>query len=255
MNHLNHAWRLFATGLSFLVFGLGGLILGLFLFPLMFVLIRDTSARQTAARSLIGRAFSAFIWMMKTMGVLSYQIKGTEHADFSHNQLIIANHPTLIDVVFLVSLFPQTDCVIKESVTRNPFMRGTVAAANYISNNKTRELLNSCIRRLKSGKRLLLFPEGTRSIKGKQPLELKLGAAFVAVKSGAEILPIVIRCTPPMLAKHEPWYKIPPSKPFFSIQILTPTSVAKLVPGDHDPRQTKRALNNAFVKLFAQELS
>jgi 1-acyl-sn-glycerol-3-phosphate acyltransferase len=255
MNHLNHAWRLFATGLGFLVFGLGGLIMSLFLFPGMFVLIRDTSVRQTAARSLIGRAFSAFIWMMKTMGVLSYQIKGTEHADFSHNQLIIANHPTLIDVVFLVSLFPQTDCVIKESVTRNPFMRGTVAAANYISNNKTRELLNSCIRRLKSGKRLLLFPEGTRSIKGKQPLELKLGAAFVAVKSGAEILPIVIRCTPPMLAKHEPWYKIPPSKPFFSIQILTPTSVAKLVPGDHDPRQTKRALNNAFVKLFAQELS
>ena len=255
MNHLNHAWRLFATGLSFLVFGLGGLILGLFLFPLMFVLIRDTSARQTAARSLIGRAFSAFIWMMKTMGVLSYQIKGAEHANFSHNQLIIANHPTLIDVVFLVSLFPQTDCVIKESVTKNPFMRGTVAAANYISNNETRELLNSCINRLLSGKSLLLFPEGTRSRKGKQPLELKLGAAFVAVKSGAEILPIVIRCTPPTLAKHEPWYKIPPSKPFFSIQILAPTSVAKLVPGNHDPRQTKRALNNAFVKLFTQELS
>ena len=254
MKHLNHAWRLFATGLSFSVFGLAGLMMGLFLFPLMFVLIRDSGARQTAARSLIGRAFSAFIWMMKTLGVLSYQIQGAEHACSSHNQLIIANHPTLIDVVFLVSLFPQADCVIKEAVTRNPFMRGTVAAANYISNIETQELLGSCIRRLKSGGSLLLFPEGTRS-KGRQPLEFKLGAAVVAVDSGAEILPVVIRCTPPTLAKHEPWYKIPPSRPFFSIQILAPTSVDKLVPGEHNPRQTKRALNEALLELFAQELS
>jgi hypothetical protein len=77
----------------------------------------------------------------------------------------------------------------------------------------------------------------------------------VAVDSGAEILPVVIRCTPPTLAKHEPWYKIPPSRPFFSIQILAPTSVDKLVPGEHNPRQTKRALNEALLELFAQELS
>jgi len=100
-----------------------------------------------------------------------------------------------------------------------------------------------------------LFPEGTRSRRGRQLLEFKLGAAVVAVDSGAEILPIIIQCTPPTLAKHEPWYKIPPSRPFFSIHILAPTSVDKLVPGDYSPRQTKRALNNAFLNLFTQELS
>ena len=255
MKHLNHAWRLFATGLGFSVFGLGGLILSLFLFPLMFVLIRDTGTRQAAARSLIGRAFSAFIWLLKTTGVLSYQIQGTEHANSSHNQLIIANHPTLIDVIFLVSLFPQVDCLIKETVTRNPFMRGTVVATNYISSHNTRDFLKSSTKSLNSGRSLLLFPEGTRSRRGKQSLEFKLGAAAVAVDTGVEILPIVIRCTPPMLGKHEPWYKIPPSQPFFSIQILAPTSVAELVPGDNISRQTKRALNTAFLELFTRELS
>ena len=254
MKRLNHAWRLFATGFSFSVFGLGGLVMGLFLFPMMFVLIRDPGARQTAARNLIGFAFRAFIWLMKSMGVLSYQIQGASNACSSSSPLIIANHPTLIDVVFLVSLFPQVDCVIKEAVTKNPFMRSTVAAANYISNSETQELLDSCVRRLGSGSSLLLFPEGTRS-RGNQPLEFKLGAAAVAVDSDAEILPVVIKCTPPTLAKHEPWYKIPPTRPFFSIQILAPRSIDKLVPGNHKPRQTKRALNKAFLKLFTQELS
>ena len=254
MKRLNHAWRLFTTGLSFSVFGLGGLVMGLLLFPISFVLIRDTGARQTAARNLIGFAFKAFIWMMKSLGVLSYQVQGKENAQAPRSQLIIANHPTLIDVVFLVSLFPQVDCVIKEAVTKNPFMGGTVAAANYISNSETQELLDSCVRRLSSGGSLLLFPEGTRS-RGNQPLELKLGAAAVAVDSDAEILPIIIRCTPPTLAKHEPWYKIPPTQPFFSIQILAPRSINKLVPGNNNPRQMKRALNKAFLNLFTQELS
>jgi 1-acyl-sn-glycerol-3-phosphate acyltransferase len=133
-------------------------------------------------------------------------------------------------------------------------MRSTVAAANYISYSEPQELLDSCIRSLESGGSLILFPEGTRSIR-RQPLKFKQDAATVAIGSGAEILPIVIQCTPPTLAKHEPWYKIPPSRPFFSIQILTPISLEELVPSDHNPRQARRALNKTFLALFARKLS
>jgi len=255
MKRLNFAWRLFATGFSFAVFGLGGLILGLFLFPLLFVVVRDDRNRQAVARSLISKAFGAFVWMMKSLGALSYQVQGAEHICSNRSQLIIANHPTLIDVVFLVSLFPQTNCVIKEAVTRNPFMRSTVAAANYISNSETHELLQSCVARLKGGESLLLFPEGTRTTKGSQQLEFKLGAASVAVDSEAEILPILIRCTPPTLGKHEPWYKIPPRRFLVSIHILGPTSVGQLVPGNASPRHMKRALNKALLNIFSQALS
>jgi 1-acyl-sn-glycerol-3-phosphate acyltransferase len=254
MKRLDYAWRLFGTGLSFAVFGLAGLIMGLMLFPMMFVFIRDAGARQVAARNLVGGSFSAFIWLMKSLGVLSYRIQGAENVCSSRNQLIIANHPTLIDVVFLVSLFPQANCVIKVAVTKNLFMRSTVAAANYISYSEPQELLDSCIRSLESGGSLILFPEGTRSIR-RQPLKFKQDAATVAIGSGAEILPIVIQCTPPTLVKHEPWYKIPPSRPFFSIQILTPISLEELVPSDHNPRQARRALNKTFLALFARKLS
>ena len=124
VNKLDSIWRLFGTGLSFVVFGVAGLFLSIFVFPLLFVFLRNAKKRQLAARRLIGMAFGAFIRMMKGLGALSYEVEGLEHAGTGHNQLIVANHPSLIDVVFLISVFPLADCVIKKAVTKNLFMRG-----------------------------------------------------------------------------------------------------------------------------------
>jgi 1-acyl-sn-glycerol-3-phosphate acyltransferase len=254
MKQLDQAWRLFGTAFGFSVFGLAGLIIGFVLFPLMFLFMRDAHARQVVARRLISNAFGAFVWMTKSLGVLSYQIRGTENIVPGQSQLIIANHPTLIDVVFLISMFPQADCVIKEAVTKNPFMRSTVAAANYISNTEPKELLDACVARLESGGSLLLFPEGSRSISG-QALQFKLGAATVAVRANAEILPIVITCAPGFLGKHDPWHKVPPGRPHFTIRIMSATTPENLVPGEQDQRQARRSLNKALLTLITRGLA
>lgn len=247
---LDYIWRLFGTGLSFVIFGLGGIFISILVFPLIFVFVRSPDTSQRIARRIIGNAFGAFIWMMKGLGVLSYEIKGVENAGDGHNQLIIANHPTLIDVIFLVSLFPMVDCVVKEGVRKNPFMRRVVVPAKYISSNDPAQLLDSCVKRLKSGGSLLLFPEGTRSVHG-QPLDFKLGAASVAIRSSAEVLPVMIQCSQPgLLAKHVPWYRIPPEKPFFTIQIQQPVGLQESIVGDLNPRQATRALNEALLRLF-----
>jgi hypothetical protein len=44
--------------------------------------------------------------------------------------MIIANHPSLIDVVFLIGLVRQANCVVKQSLWENPFTRGPVRAPN-----------------------------------------------------------------------------------------------------------------------------
>ena len=169
------------------------------------------------------------------------------------SQLIIANHPTLIDVVFLISIFPQADCVIKQAVTRNPFMRSTVSAANYISNSEPEDVLDSCVARLESGGSLLLFPEGTRSTSG-HDLEFKLGAAAVAARACAEILPVVITCVPGFLSKQDPWYKVPRVRPHVTIRIMPATTAEELAPGEHDQRQWRRSLNDAILALITREL-
>ena len=176
-----------------------------------------------------------------------------EHYEPLGNQLILANHPTLIDVVILISLFPQVDCVIKEAVTRNPAMRMLVGTANYISNREPADLLESCTSRLRSGAILLLFPEGTRTVPG-SPLKFKPGAAEVALQARAKILPVVVDCQPQFLAKNEPWYYIPPRAPHFDIRVLKPIDPADLIPVCAEGRNARHALNGALQKRFSAEL-
>jgi 1-acyl-sn-glycerol-3-phosphate acyltransferase len=254
MKYLDLAWRFVGTSLLWFFFGLIGLIVSIFVFPVLYLIVRDTAARQTIARNLIATAFGAFMWGGYLMGVFSFRVTGMEHRDPEGGQLILANHPTLIDVVLLLSILPQVDCVIKEAVIRNPFMRASVTTANYISNYEPADLLSSCVERLESGASLLLFPEGTRTVSG-QPLAFKLGAAEVAVRANARILPVVIDCRPPFLAKHEPWYSIPPSRPHFSVTILPAIRVPELVPGGADDRHARHTLNEALLSLFEAELS
>lgn len=249
MKYLDYAWRLFGTAISFAVFGIAGLIMGVLLFPFLFVFVRDDLARQRVARSIVGRAFGAFIWMIKSLGVLSYNVLGRENLEDGRNHLIVANHPTLIDVVFLVSMFPQADCVIKEAITRNPFMRSTVAATRYVSNIAFEELLNVCVERLKMGRSLLLFPEGTRSVPGRE-IEFKPGAATVAVRSTARLLPIAIQCEPRFLTKEKPWYYVPESRPHFVIRIMPPLMADELVPEGADERDARRITNEALRRLI-----
>jgi 1-acyl-sn-glycerol-3-phosphate acyltransferase len=253
MKTLDYVWRLFGTAFSFAVFGIAGLIAGLFLFPLLFIILRNSRKRKIVARRFIGKAFGGFTWLMKTVGVMDYRIEGAEHIACRPNQLIIANHPTLIDVVILVSLFPQANCVIKLAVTRNIFMRSTVSAAKYISNDKPEEFLESCTRCLKSGSSLILFPEGTRTDQG-VPMTFEPGAATVAIRSGADILQIAIQCRPIVLTRHLPWYFVPSIKPQFTIRILPPVAIVDLVTIGDTERHVRQELNDKLLNIVNREL-
>ena len=70
MKKLNSAWRVFATGASFTLFGLGGLLFGLMAFPPL-LLISDRERRRRIARRGIARMFRFFIEFMRVFGVLS----------------------------------------------------------------------------------------------------------------------------------------------------------------------------------------
>ena len=252
--YFEYLWRLFGTALSFAVFGIGGLVYGLLIFPLIFVFNRDRESRRVFARRLIGKGFGAFIALMKAVNVVDIRIEGSEHINDQRRQLIIANHPTLIDVVILISLFPQANCVIKEAVTRNPFMRSTVKAADYISNSEPEELLESCVGYLGNGKSLLLFPEGTRT-RHQEPIDFKAGAATVAARTEVDILPIAIECEPLYLSKQLPWHYVPRTVPTFTIRVLPPRRATDLVPAEADERQYRHALNDALLDLIQSELA
>ena len=210
-------WRVVATGGCFVLFGLGGLLLRCVLLPIVTMSV-PKSQRIAATRKLIKMSFRVFIAVMHGVGVLRYEISGREKLA-RRGLLILANHPTLIDTVFLMAIVEHADCIVKAGLRQNSFTRAAVISAGYAFNNDGAGLLNDCIDSLRSQSNLIIFPEGTRSEPGSH-LSFKRGAANVAVRGGCDITPVIITCHPQTLGKGEPWWKIPASVPTFRIEVL-----------------------------------
>ncbi len=250
---LNRAWRTFGTALSFVAFGLGGLLLRVLVFPPLRLLTRDRVALQRRARALIRISFATHIGIMHRLGVLTYEIRGLERLQ-RQGLLVLANHPTLIDVVLLVSRLPHADCVVKSKLANNPFTRGPVRATGYICNDNGTGLVDDCIASVRSGYNLLIFPEGTRTPRGELLGPLQRGAANIAVRGGFDVTPVVVRCEPRTLGKGEKWYRVPARRFHLSVDVLPDLPVAPfLADGSPEPLAARR-LTAALDDIFRGEL-
>lgn len=219
MNRIDRFWRLFATGFSFVLFGLGGLILALLIFPAINLFIADPDRREAVARTIVHRAWRAYIATLSGLGVLSYECHDAELLRDDNGVIIVCNHPTLLDVVFLMSLLRNTQCVVKAGVWSNPFFRGVVRAANYIPNmGNAEQLIQDCAGALRNGNNIVIFPEGSRTVPGQQR-RLSRGFAHAALVESAPVRLVTIDCSPVTLLKGQPWYRIPPQRPHWTIRI------------------------------------
>ena len=245
---LGRAWRVVATGLSFALFGIGGLCLRVIVFPLLALTVRESAARQRAARATIRASFRAFVAIMSGLGVLRYEVRGVDRLN-REGQLILANHPTLIDTVFLIALVPNADCIVKGALSSNPFTRGPVRAARYICNDRGPELIEDCIASLRAGGNLIIFPEGTRTPRG-AVAELKRGAANVAVRGERAITPVVIRCEPPTLGKGDKWWHVPPRQARFLIEVKDDIGVEAFRAGASGDVVAARRLTEYLHQFF-----
>ncbi len=253
---LDRAWRKVATGYCFVFFGLFGVLLSITWFPLLRLISRDAETGRVRIQGAMRFVMAFFIRMMRFVGVISYELRGLERLQLAGRDrglLIVANHPSLIDVVFLVSLMPEVDCIVKEALWRNPFLRWPVAWAGYIPNRSAEELLDSCAQNLNAGRSLLVFPEGTRTVPGK-PLAMRRGAAQIALASRADLLPITISCEPLMLAKTQAWHEAPQGPGHFIISVGEPISAAVYAPEGVPHSLAARAITRRMEDYFAASL-
>lgn len=245
-------WRLIATAISFLSFGLGCLCLRLVIFPLLSCLPGDAVRHRERARYTVSLLFWLFIRFMARMGVLTYDVQGAERLG-RPGQMIIANHPSLIDVVFLIGLVRNANCVVKQSLWQNTFTRSPVRATQYISNDGSIDMLDNAADALQQGQTLIIFPEGTRTQPGFAPA-FHRGAASIALRGAKILTPVVINVSPTTLTKAEPWYRIPKRRVHFSFRVgadIDPTTFAALGP----PPKASRLLNDYVHDYFIKELA
>ncbi|QEZ43994.1 lysophospholipid acyltransferase family protein [Cupriavidus oxalaticus] len=252
VERFDRAWRVCATGLCFSGFGLGGLVLRVLVFPALSLAPWSAARRQRACRHVIHHAFRLFLWLMCAVGVIRYEVRNARRLD-REGLLIVANHPSLIDVVFLIALTRRADCVVKAGLARNPFTRGPVLATGYVQNDSGAAMVQGCIDSLRAGNNLVIFPEGTRT-PADGSLRLQRGAANIAVRGGFALTPVVIRCEPPTLRKGDKWYQVPVRRPRYVIDVREDIDPARLAAPGADDAMAVRAVTLALTDYFSREI-
>lgn len=111
--------------------------------------------------------------------------------------LICPNHTKASDPFFVVFAFKRKHvmrAMAKAEVMRVPVIGWLLGKAGVFGVNRGAADINAvktALRFLKEGRKLLMFPEGTRVEEGEN-VEAKTGAAMFAVRTGAPIVPVYI---------------------------------------------------------------
>ncbi len=249
---LFYHWRVLATGFCFALFGLCGVLLGFVIFPLLHLFIWNRQRRIRVARATIRTAFQLFIGLMQQLGILRYELIGMERLERA-GLLILANHPSLIDTVFLMALTGNAVGVLKAELKNNVFMRGVASAAGYIFNDQGYALIDACIGALGAGSNLIIFPEGTRTpLVG--AMQMKRGAANIALRAHSNITPVIISCEPRMLPKGQPWWQVPSRTASFRIEVKEDIDITRFKNESANDAVAARHLTAFLQNYFTEEV-
>ncbi|MCP1727730.1 1-acyl-sn-glycerol-3-phosphate acyltransferase [Natronospira proteinivora] len=253
---LERIYRSLGTGWVFLSFGLGGVVMSLAVLPLVLLIPGSAKARRRRVRGLIRWGFATVPWQIEKLGLGRFEIENEHLLAQSGGCLVLpVKHPTLIDVVVLISRLPEADCVVKQSAWRNPVLALMVSAAGYVSNAEAESVVATAAERLNTrNEPFIVFPEGTRTVPG-EPLRFRRGAARIALASSAPIMPVVMECTPPTLNKGTPWYRVPDRVWTLKIRVLEarPLSAFAEVEGLEESLAVRR-LTQGLKRFFEREL-
>jgi 1-acyl-sn-glycerol-3-phosphate acyltransferase len=204
-NKLLYAHRVFAKWFSFFIFGLGSLILGVIVFPVMYLIFHPRERLKKNARRFVSTSYRLFVSIMHFIGIVNLETDNRDNYRRLSSKIIVANHPSLLDVVMLISLIPNADCIVNTHLRHNFIVRAVVDQLYIFNSLDLDVVLEACLESLKQGNCLIIFPEGTRTPRYGKAI-LKKGAARVALYSGCNIVPVHIGGTDKFgLGKKDPW--------------------------------------------------
>jgi 1-acyl-sn-glycerol-3-phosphate acyltransferase len=197
------------VGLSFL-----GFICSLGL-PIALVLIWfPVNWHVSVTRRLIALGFTIYLWFLRLFCSVRIDCSALDALRQESGLIIVANHPSLLDAVILLSKLPNAACVMKASLRKNPLFGVMARLSGYISNEDSMRLIKQSCSELKKGSHLVLFPEGTRSDTF-QVNPFGQVAAVIASRSGVPIQTVFIRFSSPYLGKSGSLFQ----KPTLPLQI------------------------------------
>jgi 1-acyl-sn-glycerol-3-phosphate acyltransferase len=146
-------------------------------------------------------------WGVRAAGI-RVTVSGRENVPAGVSCIYLSNHVSNLDPPVLFPALPgQCSALLKKELMRIPLLGTAMRMAKFVpvERGNVREAAQASVAAaaaaLRSGLHMLVFAEGTRSKDGRLA-RLKSGPFYLAMETGAPIVPIVISGTQTMMRKH-----------------------------------------------------
>lgn len=152
--------------------------------------------RREAARR-VGVAWCRFsLWWARVSCGIRYEVSGREHIP-EGALLVLAKHESAWETLFLQSQFYPAATVLKRELLWIPFFGWALRFFDPIAINRAersnalKSVLRQGMEKLRDGRRIVIFPEGTRARPG-ESLPYSVGGAMLAVRAGVPVVPVAL---------------------------------------------------------------
>ena len=244
-------WRSFVVLFLFAFFGVGALIISFIIFPFGAVFVKK-ERRKRFYSGVIHKTWKFFTFLMQKSGIIKLVLTNGEKLENIRGKIIVANHPSFIDIVLLIGLLPDTVCIAKKELKNNIFMGNIVKSLYLINDEDNERLLRGAAAVLAAGFNIIIFPSGTRTVEGEE-LKLHKGAAMMALHTGADILPVYIHCDTKFLAKNQKIYEAGENPVTYTISLNEVIKIADFARTGGD--LTKIQLRNRINRAIKEQIS
>jgi 1-acyl-sn-glycerol-3-phosphate acyltransferase len=137
---------------------------------------------------------------------VSVSVRHAERLVPGRSFIVVSNHESYADVLVLLSRLPmQVRFLAKRSIFRVPILGWSIHAAGFVPVDRgdaarSVSTVDTAMKRLRSGKSLVVFPEETRTRTG-ELAPFKKGAVLLALKTGHPLLPVGVAGTRKVLPR------------------------------------------------------
>jgi 1-acyl-sn-glycerol-3-phosphate acyltransferase len=196
--------------------GLVSLAWNLIALPLLVLMPRERS--RWLGRAVISNVYRAFWHVAGATGLLKMDATAIDGLKDEPGLIIVANHPSVLDALMIVARLPRSACLMKSTLLINPFLGPGARLADYIRNDAPVATIRSCVRDLRRGGQLVMFPEGTRTTR--HPInEFRPGVTLIAKHAKSPIQTVFIDTDSPFVGKGWPVLRLPPLPVRFTVRM------------------------------------
>jgi len=138
-------------------------------------------------------------------------VRGREHVPRTGAGIVVSNHIAAVDPGVLVAALPRPIALMSKVENARGVLKLFIPLMGAFTVRRgvaDRQALRAAEQVLQQGRLLCMFPEGTRSASGALG-PAHGGAALLAQRSAAPLIPVAITGTPQIFLRRFPWLGLP----------------------------------------------